>query len=639
MSSSEYHRVMEEGLTRIIRCGICRERFHTPKILPCHHTFCCACLEGLSSSGEIVCPECISSHQLPTTGESFPDDTKIAALLELEERWLLGIQEARPGDNSGELMSLKAEFHRLRANVNDFNKCVDLWDRVQQSSGEDIAGISNGKQIESAVTLLRRRRRLLHQKLDEFLKEETAAIQARAMCEYNRAGEYCSFVESRLQDFENHPDREELGHMRGQCAAISHQTSKLLNSVCEQTAKMPLKIIKATDAHRPPKTFYGIDVAVQAYMEDDLMRKFERSQNLPPIGYVPPLRSRRSSTDSNSTICSRKSSVALPSYNPKFFGMDQVPKKIRQYGDIHKMKVFGKSWFQGVKKRPNGGPAGLGVVRDNLVAVTDSVNGCIRLCTSSGLSPRRLLTHDGIFSNFGNPQAVCVDLPHRHLYVTDKDSACVVVLDIDTGEDVNTITCAGHRPIGIALDSDSDTLYICCDETHSVVMYRTDGTLVGQIGERGRGPGQFLHPHSLAISPENRLWVTDTNNNRIQVFSLSGKYIKAIGSKGSGQGQLNHPKGLTIDDRGFVLVADTGNQRVQIFDSHGKSVLVFGREDGPVTGGQIIKAHGKGIFSHHNGGPVGVATTGSGATRGKVFVSYQGDSRIVAYLVQYQKMP
>ena len=68
-------------------------------------------------------------------------------------------------------------------------------------------------------------------------------------------------------------------------------------------------------------------------------------------------------------------------------------------------------------------------------------------------------------------------------------------------------------------------------------------------------------------------------------------------------------------------------------------MLVFGREDGPVTGGQIIKAHGKGIVSHHNGGPVGVATTGSGATRGKVFVSYQGDSRIVAYLVQYQKMP
>ena len=524
MSSIDYLRVIEEGLTQIIRCGICLERFNTPKVLPCHHTFCCACLEGLDSSGELVCPECISTHQLPPNGTTgFPEDTKVTALLELDERWVLGIQRSQSGDSTGELTSLKAEYHRLRASVSDFNRCTDLWERVQQSSEEDIAGISNGKQIESAVALLRRRRRLLHQKLDEFLKEETGAIQARAKCEFNRAGEYCSYVESRLQDFQNQPKAEELSHMRGQCVAISQQTTRLLSSVCEQTAKMPLKIIKATDDiknHRPPKTFYGVDVAVQAAIEDDPLRKIERTQNLPPIGYVPPLRSRRSSTDSTSTICSRKSLV-FPHYGAKFVGIDQGLKTPRQYGDIHKMKVFGKSWFQGIKKQPDGGPCGLGVVRDNLVAVTDSVNGCIRLCTTSGLSPRRLLTHDGIFSNFGNPQAVCVDLPQRHLYVTDKDNACVVVLDIDTGEDVNTITCSGHRPIGVALDPDSGILYICCEETNSVVMYRTDGTLVGQIGERGRGPGQFLHPHSLTISPENRLWVTDTNNNRIQVHIIS----------------------------------------------------------------------------------------------------------------------
>ena len=124
----------------------------------------------------------------------------------------------------------------------------------------------------------------------------------------------------------------------------------------------------------------------------------------------------------------------------------------------------------------------------------------------------------------------------------------------------------------------------------------------------------------------------------LQVFSLSGKYIKTVGSRGSGQGQLNHPRGITIDDRGFVLVADTGNQRVQIFDPSGKSLLTFGREDGPMMGWPT-KPHAKGVNTtyQHVSGPVGVASTCSRAMRGKVFVSYQGDSKIVAYLVQYHK--
>ncbi|XP_038044211.1 RING finger protein nhl-1-like [Patiria miniata] len=655
MSSPDFIHVMQEGLTRLLQCGICQERFKAPRVLPCHHTFCSDCMERQTSSGEIVCPECITSHQLPALGvRSFADDSRIASLLELQERWQLGFhQESRAGAGTKEMNSLKTEFHKLRASVEDFNRCTDLWERVQQSAEEDLVGMSNGKQIDGALRLLRKRRRLLHQKLDEFLREETASVQSRVKCEFTRASEYCSFVEGRLKNFEKQPAITELNHMRGQCVAILQQTSGLLSTICEQTAKMPLKIVKASDDIKSPvpRAFYGVDVGVQVSTDDDLARKLDRTHSLPPIGYVPPLRSRRNSSDSDSTICSRKSIFDL--YGGRVImnrsNSDSLTlKKPRGYGDIHKMKVFGRSWFQGGKKRSILGPAGVAVVRDSLVAVTDTANGCVRLCTSSGLSPRRVLTHDGIFTNFGNPQAICVDLPQRHLYVTDKDNACVVALDIDTGEDVNTITCAGHRPIGVALDSDSDTLYICCEETHAVVMYRTDGTLVGQIGERGREPGQFLYPHSLAISPDNRLWVTDTNNNRIQVFTLAGKFVKTVGARGSGLGQLNHPKGLTIDDRGFVMVADTGNQRVQIFDSTGKSLLVFGREDGtsaPSMGGlsplkpSTSGGGGSTKVSRHQGvaGPVGVASTGSQGVRGKVFVSYQGDPRIVAYLVQYQR--
>ena len=55
-------------------CPICMELFKrvkTPKILPCFHTFCEECLEGLSRSGAAIqCPTCYTKHDLPSIGVS-----------------------------------------------------------------------------------------------------------------------------------------------------------------------------------------------------------------------------------------------------------------------------------------------------------------------------------------------------------------------------------------------------------------------------------------------------------------------------------------------------------------------------------------------------------------------------------------
>ncbi|XP_070555555.1 tripartite motif-containing protein 2-like [Ptychodera flava] len=48
-----------------LSCAICREQYKSPKILPCHHTFCGECLVKLSRNAtELVCPTCKTSCQL-----------------------------------------------------------------------------------------------------------------------------------------------------------------------------------------------------------------------------------------------------------------------------------------------------------------------------------------------------------------------------------------------------------------------------------------------------------------------------------------------------------------------------------------------------------------------------------------------
>ncbi|KAK3602169.1 hypothetical protein CHS0354_013236 [Potamilus streckersoni] len=55
-------------------CSICMDNFKTPKLIPCHHTFCCKCLEDYVqvnlSNGRFKCPICRKNVKLPKGGVS-----------------------------------------------------------------------------------------------------------------------------------------------------------------------------------------------------------------------------------------------------------------------------------------------------------------------------------------------------------------------------------------------------------------------------------------------------------------------------------------------------------------------------------------------------------------------------------------
>ena len=70
-----------------LACAICLDRLKEPKLLPCFHTYCKACLEGLlhkSKDEQTTCPQCRSTHPLPTGGAGgFPDDRVLENALDL----------------------------------------------------------------------------------------------------------------------------------------------------------------------------------------------------------------------------------------------------------------------------------------------------------------------------------------------------------------------------------------------------------------------------------------------------------------------------------------------------------------------------------------------------------------------------
>jgi len=61
-----------------------------------------------------------------------------------------------------------------------------------------------------------------------------------------------------------------------------------------------------------------------------------------------------------------------------------------------------------------------------------------------------------------------------------------------------------------------------------VAKISPDGQWLGHFGEPGSGPGQFNTLHSIAIDHQDRIYVADRGNGRIQVFDTAGKLLKIL---------------------------------------------------------------------------------------------------------------
>jgi DNA-binding beta-propeller fold protein YncE len=58
-----------------------------------------------------------------------------------------------------------------------------------------------------------------------------------------------------------------------------------------------------------------------------------------------------------------------------------------------------------------------------------------------------------------------------------------------------------------------------------VVKYTADGQYILEWGSRGTGPGEFGLPHNLVVDAEGRVYVTDRDNQRVQVFTPEGEFL------------------------------------------------------------------------------------------------------------------
>jgi len=82
-----------------------------------------------------------------------------------------------------------------------------------------------------------------------------------------------------------------------------------------------------------------------------------------------------------------------------------------------------------------------------------------------------------------------------------------------------------NMPTGTAFTRDGDVFVSDGYGNRRVHRFSPDGALKHSWGEPGDGPGQFALVHFITADLQDRLYVADRENHRIQIFSTTGDHL------------------------------------------------------------------------------------------------------------------
>ncbi|MFZ4437205.1 MAG: peptidyl-alpha-hydroxyglycine alpha-amidating lyase family protein [Syntrophales bacterium] len=120
------------------------------------------------------------------------------------------------------------------------------------------------------------------------------------------------------------------------------------------------------------------------------------------------------------------------------------------------------------------------------------------------------------------------------------------------GKNHNSVQRSGppfHRPTDAAIAPNGE-IYVCDGYGNARVhRFTPEGKLIQSWGEPGTGIGQFRLPHGIGISPDNRVFVTDRENDRIHIFSRDGESLDMWT-------HVQRPTDISFDKEGRVYVSE-----------------------------------------------------------------------------------
>jgi len=113
-------------------------------------------------------------------------------------------------------------------------------------------------------------------------------------------------------------------------------------------------------------------------------------------------------------------------------------------------------------------------------------------------------------------------------------------------------------------------------KTRQILSFDRDGHFLKQIGNIGKGPGEFMKPHQIVTNNQGEIIVSDNHLFRISLFDSSGDFINSFPVKKNLEGTTVTPKDEIVihdqDTRKFYPDSST----IFVYNRHGELLYQCG---------------------------------------------------------------
>lgn len=254
-------------------------------------------------------------------------------------------------------------------------------------------------------------------------------------------------------------------------------------------------------------------------------------------------------------------------------------------------------------------PAGVEVGKDGRVYVVDAGKRRVSVFTGAGKYLFSFSKTDkGVLR-----APVNVAVKGSEVWVTDRRYRAIYIYDLE-GKFLRTFAPKSEPtykwgPLALSFDASGAlrATDVGVTDKHRITFFSAEGSRTVTLGRTAQvngvltSPGEFYFPSGLAVAPNGDVFVSDSNNRRIQVFTPNGELVRIIDSSGI-------PRGLAIG-AGRLFAVDALAHVVDIYDLQGKTLVQFGS-----------KGFGPGQFNY----PADVDLDG----RGRIYVSDRENNQV-----------
>ena len=601
-----------------VSCSVCMCKYTDPKQLPCLHSFCLHCLNGIQrTSGrrdKIACPECRHEFNVPDNGNlnALPTNFRINSLVDV-----LAIKECNTtGVKCGNCDERTKQSHYcFQCCAFWCEECIGLHNRIKANKDHYALALEDFQDQDFENILKRPECCPIpgHEKKEiEFFCNicKVAICNACALTNHDGHGKILleqaanerklkvkSAIESRRKRAQTKRSKitkldKSLGEVQEQAARVKRNVQEFADSIIAAIEAKKLDI------------FDDVERRTKASLQEIGKQKEEIEEQA---------RRHESEIEDTETLLKRSTSAQLMQPNEL---MDKILKEeknqenrsdrddcpFQKFDFVENHKLFdlvsaeqiGSLETKAQQSRADGKGIREAIVGLEAQLVVTTRN---KKCQSS------YDNNDCVTLEISNRQGEnCAaevqvqdnkDGSYKIKYFAKETGTCSASVKVN-GEHIRgspfevqvkprqfrPVLSFGQQilqnPFGVAVNQ-QDQIAVSDVGNHEIHLFKSDGTHIKSFGGKGAQHGEFDFPSGTVYHGDNII-VAEQSNHRVQVLSRQGGYLRHFGGEGSLDHQLNLPAGLYINSDGNIIVADKDNKLIKIFSADGQYLNKLGTE-------------------------------------------------------------